>query len=161
MFSSTSSTRCRASRPPAPTPSSGRPRASPPPSSSPGSLISPANDAEPGMARAGFGLLSVLLSLLFIGLLSAVALTHYFSATHDPRGGGFPTEGPRPDQSARLAEAQALLGRAMTALTLCAQTTEMAGGMAGGRPRRAGGGAPGGEGPPGAGGAPRGARRGR
>jgi len=83
------------------------------------------------MARAGFGLLSVLLSLLVIGLLSAVALTHYFSATHDPRGGGSPTEGPRPDQSARLAEAQALLGRAMTALTLCAQTTGMAGGLAG------------------------------
>jgi hypothetical protein len=88
------------------------------------------------MARAGFGLLSVLLSLLVIGLLGAVALTHYFSATHDPRGGGSPTEGPRPDQSARLAEAQALLGRAMTALTLCAQTT----GMAGGLPGRASGG---------------------
>ncbi len=92
------------------------------------------------MARAGFGLLSVLLSLLVIGLLSAVALTHYFSATHDPRGGGSPTEGPRPDQSARLAEAQALLGRAMTALTLCAQTTGMAGGTAGGLPGRASGG---------------------
>jgi hypothetical protein len=83
------------------------------------------------MARAGFGLLSVLLSLLVIGLLSAVALTHYFSATHDPRGSSSPTEAPRPDQSARLAEAQALLGRAMTALTLCAQTTGMVGGLAG------------------------------
>jgi Tfp pilus assembly protein PilX len=80
------------------------------------------------MARAGFGLLSVLLSLLVIGLLSAVALTHYLSATHDPRS---PAEGIQADQSARLAEAQALLGRAMTALTLCAQTTGTAGGLAG------------------------------
>jgi len=33
------------------------------------------------MARAGFGLLSVLLSLLVIGLLGAVALNHYWSVT--------------------------------------------------------------------------------
>jgi hypothetical protein len=84
------------------------------------------------MARAGFGLLSVLLSLLVIGLLGAVALNHYWSVTPDPRAGGAPGEGVRPDRSARLAEAQAISSRAMTALTLCAQTTGMAGGMAGG-----------------------------
>ena len=84
------------------------------------------------MARAGFGLLSVLLSLLVIGLLGAVALNHYWSATPDPRAGGAPGESVSPDQSARLAEAQALSSRAMTALTLCAQTTGMAAGMPGG-----------------------------
>jgi len=84
------------------------------------------------MARAGFGLLSVLLSLLVIGLLGAVALNHYWSVTPDPRAGGAPGEGVRPDRSARLAEAQAISSRALTALTLCAQTTGMAGGMAGG-----------------------------
>jgi len=84
------------------------------------------------MARAGFGLLSVLLSLLVIGLLGAVALNHYWSATPDPRAGGAPGESVSPDQSARLAEAQALSSRAMTALTFCAQTTGMAAGMPGG-----------------------------
>ena len=84
------------------------------------------------MARGGFGLLSVLLSLLVIGLLGAVALNHYWSATPDPRAGGAPGESVSPDQSARLAEAQALSSRAMTALTLCAQTTGMAAGMPGG-----------------------------
>jgi Tfp pilus assembly protein PilX len=39
------------------------------------------------MARAGFGLLSVLLSLLVVGLLGAVALNHCWSATADPRAG--------------------------------------------------------------------------
>ena len=84
------------------------------------------------MARAGFGLLSVLLSLLVIGLLGAVALNHYWSATPDPRADGAPGEGVRPEQSARLAEAQALSSRAMTALTLCAQTNGMAAGVTGG-----------------------------
>ena len=84
------------------------------------------------MARAGFGLLSVLLSLLVIGLLGAVALNHYWSATPDPRAGGAPGESVSPDQSTRLAEAQALSSRAMTALTLCAQTTGIAAGMPGG-----------------------------
>jgi len=83
------------------------------------------------MARAGFGLLSVLLSLLVIGLLGAVALNHYWSATPDPRAGTAPGEGVSPDQSARLAEAQALSSRAMTALTLCAQTTGMPADMPG------------------------------
>ena len=83
------------------------------------------------MARAGFGLLSVLLSLLVIGLLGAVALNHYWSATPDPRAGNAPGEGVSSDQSARLAEAQALSSRAMTALTLCAQTTGMPADMPG------------------------------
>jgi len=83
------------------------------------------------MARAGFGLLSVLLSLLVIGLLGAVALNHYWSATPNPRAGSAPGEGVSPDQSARLAEAQALSSRAMTALTLCAQTTGMPADMPG------------------------------
>jgi hypothetical protein len=91
------------------------------------------------MARAGFGLLSVLISLLVIGLLGAAALNHYWRATPDPRAGGAPGESVGPDQSARLAEAQALSSRAMTVLTLCAQTTGMAGGAAGGVPGRASG----------------------
>jgi hypothetical protein len=60
------------------------------------------------MARAGFGLLSVLLSLLVIGLLGAVAPNHCWSATADPRTDGAPGEGVKPDQPARLVEAQAI-----------------------------------------------------
>jgi hypothetical protein len=55
------------------------------------------------MARAGFGLLSVLLSLLVIGLLGAVVLTQHLGVTPDPRAGGAPGEGRRADRSARLA----------------------------------------------------------
>jgi hypothetical protein len=60
------------------------------------------------MARAGFGLLSVFLSLLVVGLLGAVALNHCWSATADPRAGGAPGEGVKPAQSARPVEAQAI-----------------------------------------------------
>lgn len=75
----------------------------------------------------GFGLLSVLISLLIIGLLTAVALKTYFSASVEPLLGSASTS-VRPDQAARLAEAQAILGRAMMALSACAQGKAVAGG---------------------------------
>ncbi len=83
------------------------------------------------MAR-GFGLLAVLVSLLIVGLLAAVGLQRYFQASLDPLVGATPTNSASPEQAARLAEAQALTGRTMAALTLCARTKGAAARMTGG-----------------------------
>ena len=80
----------------------------------------------------GFGLLSVLISLLIVGLLTVVALRQYFQASLEPLTGSLPAEGVRPDQGARISEAQVLLSRMLAALTLCAQTKGAAARIMGG-----------------------------
>jgi hypothetical protein len=77
--------------------------------------------------QRGFGLVSVLITLLFIGALTGVVLRGYFQASMEPLTRGVPSGSVRPDQGARLAEAQALLARAMMALSLCAQSKSAAG----------------------------------
>ena len=77
--------------------------------------------------QRGFGLISVMLSLLIVAAFTGIMLQAYFQSsvgpiTRDPSG-----ESIRPDQGARLAEAQGLLTRTMVALTLCAQAKGMAG----------------------------------
>jgi hypothetical protein len=80
--------------------------------------------------QRGFGLVSILLTLLIVAALSGLALEVYFQAGVGPLTRGGPAGSVRPDQSARLAEAQALLSRAMIALTLCAQQRGVMGGLA-------------------------------
>jgi type II secretory pathway pseudopilin PulG len=78
--------------------------------------------------QRGFGLISLLLSLAIVAALTGVMLQGYFRASMEPLTRDGSAESVRPDQSARLAEAQVLLTRAMMALTLCAQRKSMAGG---------------------------------
>jgi type II secretory pathway pseudopilin PulG len=78
--------------------------------------------------RRGFGLISLLISLAILATLTGVMLQGYFRASMEPLTRDGSAESVRPDESARLAEAQALLTRAMMALTLCAQRKSMAGG---------------------------------
>lgn len=75
----------------------------------------------------GFGLVSVLITLLIAGALAVGMLRGYFQASMEPLTPGLPSESVRSDQGARLAEAQALLARAMMALSLCAQGKSAAG----------------------------------
>ncbi len=82
--------------------------------------------------QRGFGLIAVLISLLIVGTLTGVMLRTYFQASVGPLTRGLPAESVRLDQGARLAEAQALLARAMVSLTLCAQSKGLAGGVGGG-----------------------------
>ena len=82
--------------------------------------------------QRGFGLIAVLISLLIVGALTGVILRTYFQASVGPLTRGLPAGSVRPDQGARLAEAHALLARAMVALTLCAQSKGLAGRVAGG-----------------------------
>lgn len=77
--------------------------------------------------QRGFGLISVLISLLIASALTGVILQGYFQATVDPLTRDLFGESVRPDQGARLAEAQGLLTRTMVALTLCAQAKGLAG----------------------------------
>ena len=73
-------------------------------------------------ASAGFGLIAMLISALIVAILTVVVMTAYLDSVKSvlsPEGPG--GDAPRPDVRARLAEAQALAGRVMTALTLCAQ----------------------------------------
>jgi len=76
----------------------------------------------------GFGLISLLISLVIVATLTGVMLQGYFRASMEPLTRDGPPESVRPDQTARLAEAHALLARSMSALTLCAQRKSMAGG---------------------------------
>jgi hypothetical protein len=76
----------------------------------------------------GFGLISVLLTLLIVSALTGVILQGYFQATlAPPLTRDISGESVRPDQGARLAEAQGLLTRTMVALTHCAQAKGLAG----------------------------------
>jgi|ERR1700687_1768462 len=77
--------------------------------------------------QRGFGLVSVLISLLIVGALTGVILQGYFQSTVGPLTRDLSGESVRPDQGARLAEAQGLLTRTMVALTLCAQAKGLAG----------------------------------
>ena len=82
--------------------------------------------------QRGFGLIGVLISLLIVGALTGIMLQTYFQGSVGPLTRGLPAGSVRPDQGARLAEAHALLARAMVALTLCAQSKGIAGLVAGG-----------------------------
>jgi hypothetical protein len=75
----------------------------------------------------GFGLISVLLTLLIVSALTGVILQGYFQATTAPLTRDLSGERVRPDQGARLAEAQGLLTRTMVALTVCVQAKGSAG----------------------------------
>ncbi|MDO8477497.1 MAG: hypothetical protein Q7W02_15115 [Candidatus Rokubacteria bacterium] len=77
--------------------------------------------------QRGFGLISVLISLLIVSALTGVILQGYFQATVGPLTRDLSGESVRPDQGARLAEAQGLLTRTIVALTLCAQAKGLAG----------------------------------
>ena len=77
--------------------------------------------------QRGFGLIAVLVSLLIVGALTGVVLQGYFQATVGPLTRDLSGESVRPDQGARLAEAQGLLPRTMVARTLCAQAKSLAG----------------------------------
>ena len=78
--------------------------------------------------QRGFGLISALIALAIVAALGGVALQGYFRQSMEPLTRGGAAESVRPDQSARLAEAQALLSRTMMALTVCAQGKGLAGG---------------------------------
>ena len=78
--------------------------------------------------QRGFGLISLLITLAIVAALSGVMLQGYFRASMAPLVQDRPSESMRPDQSARLAEAQALLARTMMALTICAQGKGLSGG---------------------------------
>ena len=77
--------------------------------------------------QRGFGLISLLISLLIVSALTGVLLRSYFQATTAPLTRDVSGESVRPDVGARLAEAQGLLTRTLVALTLCAQAKGMAG----------------------------------
>ena len=78
--------------------------------------------------QRGFGLISLLISLVIVAALTGIMLQGYFRASMEPLTRDGPAESVRPDQAARLAEAHALLARSLSALTLCAQRKSMAGG---------------------------------
>jgi len=77
--------------------------------------------------QRGFGLISVLLSLLIVAALTGVILQGYYEGTVGPLTRDLSGESVRPDQGARLTEAQVLLTRAMVALAHCAQAKGLAG----------------------------------
>jgi hypothetical protein len=77
--------------------------------------------------QRGFGLISLLISLLIVAALTGVVLQVYFQATMAPLTRDLSGDSVRPDQGARLAEAQILLTRTMVALTSCAQAKGVAG----------------------------------
>ena len=77
--------------------------------------------------QRGFGLISLLITLAIVAALSGVMLQGYFRASMAPLLQDRPSESVRPDESARLAEAQALLTRTMMALTVCAQGKGLSG----------------------------------
>ena len=77
--------------------------------------------------QRGFGLISLLISLVIVAALTGIMLQGYSRAHMEPLTRDGPAENIRPDQAARLAEAHALLARSLSALTLCAQRKSMAG----------------------------------
>ena len=77
--------------------------------------------------QRGFGLISLLISLLIVSALTGVILQGYFQANVAPLTRDLSGESVRPDQGARLAEAQGLLTRTMVALAHCAQAKGLAG----------------------------------
>jgi Tfp pilus assembly major pilin PilA len=77
--------------------------------------------------QRGFGLISLLITLAIVAALSGVMLQGYFRASVAPLLQDRSSESVRSDQSARLAEAQALLTRTMMALTVCAQGKGLSG----------------------------------
>jgi len=77
--------------------------------------------------QRGFGLISLLISLVIVAALTGIMLQGYFRASMEPLTRDGLAESIRPDQAARLAEAHALLARSLSALTLCAQRKSMAG----------------------------------
>ncbi|HET8577713.1 MAG TPA: hypothetical protein VFO18_11480 [Methylomirabilota bacterium] len=70
----------------------------------------------------GFGLIGMMISALLVAILAAVVLTVYMdSITRDLGIAGLPTDTPAPEARARLAEAHAVAGAVMMALTTCVQ----------------------------------------